>query len=263
MYRPALAILLFFSACTLPAEREAKEAAAKKDTATVIHTTDVNAAGVDTGSIPIPVVPKIKKPAGIYQAVLPLNDKIEQTIVFNPDLTYRLEEKYIDRKDSIVITEGNWTPSDGFIWLYKDQVVRGRYKWEGNTLQYYSPQLKKAISMTRLQDANQNVAWRNKGRQGITMLGIGNEPFWSVEHTKADTISFLLSEWDHPLKIKVKSFFSTHDSLGYVAQNDSAQIRVTVFPHFCNDGMSDYTYQNKIKVVYNQQVYNGCAIIYR
>lgn len=263
MYKFIVAFLVFFSACTLPAERAAKEAEKKVDTA-MIHSSDARAAALDTmNSVSLPPVARVKKPSGIYQAVLPLNEKIEQTIAFNNDLTYKLEEKYLNKKDSIVVTEGNWTPSDGFIWLYKDQVVRGRYKWEGNTLQYFSPQLKKTFSMKRLEEASQNVAWRSKGREGVVVFGVGNEPFWSVEYNRADTISFLLSEWDHPVKIKVNSFFSTDDSTGYTAQNDSVQLRVTIFPHFCSDGMSDFTYRNKLKVVYNHQVYHGCGIIYK
>jgi uncharacterized membrane protein len=262
MYRLLFALSII-SACTLPAEREAKEAMNKPDT-TKIETNDINTAALDTSaSISLPVAQKVKKPGGIYQAILPLDEKIEQTIVFNNDFTYKLQEKYISKKDSTIITEGNWSPSDGFIWLYKDQIVRGRYKWEGTTLQYFSPQLKKSFSMQSMQDAIQNAAWRNKGKEGITVFGLGNEPFWSIEASKADTISFLLSEWEHPLKMKINSFFSTNDSVGYIAQNDSVQIRVTVFPHFCNDGMSDFTYRNKIRVQYNHYVYNGCGIVYR
>jgi len=118
--------------------------------------------------------------------------------------------------------------------------------------------------MNHLQDAMQNAAWRNKDKQqGVVVFGTGNEPFWSVEYNNKDTISFLLSEWSHPLKMKVDSSFNTNDSTGYIAHNDSAQLHVTIFPHFCSDGMSDLTYRNKIRVQYNKQVYQGCGIKYR
>lgn len=261
MYR--VLFLLLVSACTLPAEREAKEAAKKADTTTIIQSNEVSSAALDTSdTIALPPVQKVKKPTGIYQVLLSVNEKIEQTVLFNDNFTYKLQERYIG-KDSVVIIEGNWTPSDGFVWLYKDQLVRGRYKWEGNRLQYYSPRLKKSFSMNHMQEALQNAAWRNKGKQGIVLFGVGNEPFWSVEYSKADTLSFLLAEWKDPVKFRVDSFFSAHDSLGYLAQKDSSRIRVTVFPQFCNDGMSDFTYRNRIKVTYNQHVYNGCGIIYR
>lgn len=268
-YKFIFLLLIFFSACTLPAEREAKKLSEKKDTATtnVIqnNTVDANTASQDTStSIKLPAVKKIKNPGGIYRTVLPYNNKVEQTIAFNSDFTYQLQEKYSrENMDSIVVTEGTWTPSDGFIWLYKDQVVRGRYKWKGDTLQYYSPQLKKSFSMHSLQDMVQNAAWRNKGKEGIVAFGVGNEPFWSVEYNNKDTISFQLSEWEHPLKLKADSSFSSNDSTGYIARKDSTQLRVTIFPHFCSDGMSDLTYRNKVKVYYNHQVYNGCGILYK
>lgn len=260
---PFLLILLF--SCTLPAEKKAREEAAKNSDSTIsMQTSDVNAA--EQTSLPtetLPPVQKIKRPDGIYQAVLNVDEKVEQTIAFNSNLTYHLQEKYLDRKDSIVITEGNWTPSDGYIWLYKEQVARGRYKWNGNTLQYYSPVSKKSFDMRHLLDAFENVAWKNKGKQGLLMFGIGTEPFWRVEFTKKDTLSFLLSEWDAPIKLRVNSSFYTKDSIGYAAQNDSVQLRVTIFPLFCSDGMSDFTYRNKIIIHYDQQVYNGCGMLYK
>jgi uncharacterized membrane protein len=264
MYRPFFLLLIFFSACQLPAEKEAKRNSLKQDT-TVFETSDVNAAAVDTfNTVQLPRVQKIKSPDGIYRTLLLSNNKVEQTIAFNSDFPYQLQEKYInDKKDSTVVTEGTWTPSDGFIWLYKDQIVRARYKWKGDTLQYYSPLLKRNFSMNHLQDALQNVAWRSKSKEGVLAFGIGNEPFWTIEYNNKDSLSFLLSEWDHPLKMKMASAFTTSDSVGYIAQNDSTQLRVTIFPHFCSDGMSGFTYRNKIRVQYNQQVYNGCGIVYK
>ena len=254
---------MLLAACTLPAEREAKEAAKKADTAAIIKNNEVSSAALDTtDTIALPQPQRVKRPAGVYQAILTLDDKIEQIVLFNSDFTYKLQEKYLEKADSIVITQGTWTPSDGFVWLYKDQVVRGRYKWEGSILQYYSPQLKKSFSMSRMQEAFQNAAWRNKGKEGVVLFGVGNEPFWSFEYNKSDTLVFSLADWDRPVRFKVDSFFSNNDSLGYLAQKDSSQIRVTVFPHFCSDGMSDFTYRNQVTVTYNHQVYSGCGIIY-
>lgn len=257
-------LLIFYTACTLPEKKKENQLSKKPDT-TIIETNNYAAATKDTvTSIALPAVRKIKSPTGIYQTILPSENKVEQTIEFNSDLTYQLQEKYFtEKKDSVVITEGTWTPSDGFIWLYKDQVVRGRYKWKGDTLQYFSPVVKKGFSMNRLQDAERNAAWRNKGKQGIVVFGLGNEPFWNVELTNKDSLSFLLSEWEHPLRMKIDSSFNDNDSIAYTAHRDSVQIRVTIFPHFCSDGMSDFIYRNKVKVQYNQQVYTGCGIVYK
>lgn len=254
--------LVFYCACTLPDEKRANQFS-KSDT-TTIETSDANAATLDTfNSTPLPVAKKIKYPNGIYRTVLPLNDKTEQIVAFNKDFTYQLEEKYIgDKKDSIVTIEGNWTPSDGFIWLYKDQVVRGRYKWKGDTLQYYSPLLKKNFAMKPLQDALQTTAWKSKANQGVNFFGIGNEPFWNIELNNRDSLSFLLPEWRQPLRLKIDSSFNDSDANSYIAHNDSVRLLVTIFPHFCSDGMSDFVYRNKVRVQYNQQTYTGCGIAF-
>ena len=264
MHRYFIALVLFFVACTLPEKKKANQLSKKTDT-TVIESIDANAAALDTANaISLPAVKKIRYPNGIYRTYLPPDNQIEQTIAFNSDFTYQLQEKYSgDKKDSIVISQGIWTPSDGFIWLYKDQLARGRYKWKGDELQYYSPLAKKNFSMQRLTDILQNLAWRNKAKMGILVFGIGNEPFWNIELDGKDSVSFLLPEWDHPLRMKIDSSFNNSDSTGYLAKTDSVQMRVTIFPHFCSDGMSDFTYRNKIRVQYNHQVYNGCGMVYK
>jgi len=264
MHKLFFLLLISYTACTLPEKKKENQLSKKPDT-TIIVTNNYMATATDTlTSIPLPPVRKIKSPAGIYQTILPLENKMEQTIEFNSDRTYQLQEKYFtEKRDSVVITEGTWTPSDGFIWLYKDQVVRGRYKWKGDTLQYFSPVVKKSFSMNQLPDAERNAAWRNKEKQGIVVFGLGNEPFWNVELDNKDSLSFLLSEWDHPLRMKIDSSFNDNDSMSYTAHRDSVQIRVTIFPHFCSDGMSDFIYRNIVKVQYNQHVYNGCGIVYK
>ena len=203
------------------------------------------------------------KPSGIYQAVLPLSEKIKQTVAFYNDYTYQLQEEYSNnKKDSIVLITGNWSPSDGFIWLYKDQVVRARYNWKEDTLQYYNPLSRKSISMHSMPDAMENKTWQNRKTQGTVFFGIGNEPFWSIENTR-DSLYFQMSEWPAPMQMKLSNTITSSDSIAFTAQNDSSQLRVTVFPLFCNDGMSDFIYRNRIRVQYNNQVYNGCGVLFR
>jgi uncharacterized membrane protein len=263
-----IAILLlvsFYASCTLPDERKAKELSQKQDT-TVVETDNANATSdtVDTAAVALHIAPKVKLPNGIYQTVVPLNKKVEQTIAFNSDLTYQLQEKYsTGEKDTVVISEGTWTPSDGFIWLYKDQIAAGRYKWKGDVLQYYSPLLKKSISMHTLNDALQNATWKSKSRKGILFLGIGNEPFWNVEVDNNDSLFFSLAGSNNSLRMKIDTSFNQEDAIRYTAHSDSTQLLVTIFPHFCSDGMSDFTYRNKVSVQFNKEVYNGCGVLFR
>lgn len=220
----------------------------------------------DTVAIPKTRSKPIRDPSGIYQGLLPYDDssKVEQTIRFYNNHTYRLQEQFRpNKKDSIIITEGTWTPSDGFIWLYKEQLAYGRYKWKGDTLLYFNPKYNKTYAMNKLTDVLDNKVWKNKKAEGILLFGIGNEPFWSIEVNNRDTISFLLSEWKNPVKMKLEQTRTAEDSTIYTAQTDSATIKLIVLPYFCNDGMSDNVYQNKVLVQYNKQMYSGCGVLYK
>jgi uncharacterized membrane protein len=260
-------LILFFSACTLPEEKNAELLAKDdlQDSSSMRSDASYNAEKTDnTPSLKLPVKPAIKKPQGIYRATLPFNGKMEQTVAFYNDLTYQLQEKYINgKKDSIVVTQGNWSPSDGYIWLYKDQVVRGRYTWKGDILQYFSPLTKKNFAMEQVPDVMSNDIWKKRKDQGLALSAVGNEPFWNVQITKQDSISLMMPEWNKPLTLKISDAKSTADSTTYFAKNDSTQLRLTVLPYFCSDGMSDFLYSNKVRVQYNNQVLNGCGVAFR
>lgn len=255
--------LIFFSACTLPAEQEQK---LTKGDSIAIESNDTHAALVEQEDETPVIIKKevIKNPKGIYQTRLAYKGGVQHTIAFHDDQTYLLQEKYLTAlKDSIVITKGNWAPSDGFIWLYKDQLVNGRYQWNGDTLQYFSPLSKQRFSMQSLIQAENIGVWREKADLGISVLGIGNEPFWSMEVMRQDSISFTLPDWKKPLVLKISSATSNADSVAYYAKNDSTNLRVTILPFFCSDGMSDYVYSNKMRVWYNNQIYEGCGVVYK
>lgn len=223
-------------------------------------------AAQDTVALMKPKTEKIKNPVGIYHVILPYNEssRIEQTVKFYTNNTYRLQETFSEnKKDSTVVTEGTWAPSNGYIWLYKEQVVGGRYKWKGDTLQYFNPRYNKNYKMHKLSDVLGNNVWKNKKNEGSILFGVGNEPFWSIEFNNKDTLSFLLSEWKSPLKMKIAEATTGKDTTIYLAQNDSIRLKVIVLPFFCSDGMSNYVYQNKIQVQYNNQTYSGCGILYK
>ena len=209
---------------------------------------------------------QLKSPVGIYRVVFPLEDslRIEQTVKFYNNKTYQLQERYPGtKKDSMVVIQGTFLPSNGYIWLYQEQVARGRYKWKGDTLQYYDPLYKKSYSMVKLQDVLEREIWQQKKAQGLILYGVGNEPFWSLELNSNDTISFRLADREQPIKLKRNETQNARDTTIYLAGNDSAQMKLMILPYFCSDGMSDFTYQNKILVKYNNQTYSGCGVVYK
>ena len=205
----------------------------------------------------LPVAPPLKSPSGVYRFLLPYEDgKILHTIEFYPG-TYKLQEEYPGKKDSIVITEGTWAPSTGYIWIYKDQIARGRYTWNGDALQYYSPRVKKNFAMEKLTPVTVNEVWQTKRSQGELLHGVGTEPFWSIDVTHNDTLVLSMPELPAPVRLKITGITAAKDSTLFTAANDS--LRLVVYPLFCSDGMSDFLYTRRLKMVYKGQTYKGCG----
>ena len=207
----------------------------------------------------------IRPPEGIYQGVLPCTDckGIEHTVYFDTDLTYKLQETKMGKKGEAPFTvSGTWKPSEGVIWLYKEGVVQARYTWQTDTLVYMNAKTGKRYPLRKLTGAMDNDTWRAKGKEGVEFFGVGNEPFWNVEIDEQKGLAFHLAEWGGPMQFKAVPPVVTADSTVYNTANDSATLRVVVYNTFCSDGMSDYIYNNSIKVVYKGQTYRGCGIRY-
>lgn len=263
MNRSLTFILLFLAGCTLPEEKALKAEIKAEQETMIMESSDSNAALV-LPPLPVKEPVKPKLPEGIYQAILPLDGRMEQTISFNSNYTFDLQERYLDgeRKDSTVKVSGTWSPSNGYIWLYKDQIVRGRYKWKEESLQYFNPETKKSYPMNPLENINRNAGWMNKAKEGALVYAIGNEPSWSIEIAR-DSIYFFTPELVSELPIRIQSQKQSGDSTIYFGTNDSTSIRLVVLPYFCSDTMSDYVYTNRVLVQFNQQRFSGCGTVFR
>lgn len=106
-----------------------------------------------------------------------------------------------------------------------------------------------------------NQAWEKKKTNGIAWLGIGTEPFWSVER-KIDSIIFQLSDWEKPVALKAIRTMNSKDSVVYVSELPSQKLRTVIIPDECSDGMSDRKYDYSVTVIYNGSIYKGCAVIF-
>jgi uncharacterized membrane protein/uncharacterized lipoprotein NlpE involved in copper resistance len=204
-------------------------------------------------------------PEGFYQVMLPCTNckGIEHTVLFNPDLTFRLEEHVLGSDKTRTKTTGIWKPANGDIWLYKDKSVVARYTWKGDTLNYIDLESDVRIPLRQLPNAADNTAWKNKKDSGIEFYGVGNEPFWNITIDEQRMIVLMLADIAKRIPFKpVKPFLSV-DSTVYQTRNDSATLRVVIYNTFCSDGMSDNIYNNKVKVLYKDKEYNGCGIVYK
>jgi len=203
---------------------------------------------------------KIKSPEGIYQTTLPCTDckGLQHTIAFYKDKTFRLEEEKWGGKNSLSKTTGNWNTTNNVISLYKDQLVIGQYKWKRDTLAYV--QNANEYSLHKLTSASENEVWKNKKKEGLEFFGVGNEPFWNIEIDEQKFIAFHLSDWEKAVRFKFSKPLVSADSISYNTSNDAATVQLTIYDQFCSDGMSDFIYSNKVKLVYNGTVYQGCGI---
>ena len=199
----------------------------------------------------------IRAPQGLYRVALPGGR--EQTLAFYKGQRYRLEES--GGRSEPMHAAGKWAPAGGDLWLYSGDAVVGKYRWQADTLVYLLGG--KLYPLQELQWALDNNVWRNKGKQGVEFFGVGNEPFWNIEIDEQKVIAFHLAEWPQPLRFSPVRPVVVGDSILYQTANDTATLRVVIYQRFCSDGMSDYTYDQQVRVVYNATVYNGCGLLFK
>lgn len=202
-------------------------------------------------------------PNGIYQAMLPCADckSLLHTIAFYPNNTFRLEEENWGKIPATVKTSGNWTMTGNTISLYKDQLAVSQYRLKNDSI--FFKQGSKEYFLNKLAAASENEAWRNKKGEGIEFFGVGNEPFWNIEIDEQDKIAFQLADWGRAIAFPPATPVSAGDSVLYKTSNDSGLLHVIVYNQFCNDGMSDFIYNNKVKVIYKAKEYTGCGMLYK
>ncbi len=106
-----------------------------------------------------------------------------------------------------------------------------------------------------------NPSWKQKQIEGIDFIGIGNEPFWSLEIDNEKMIQFKLADWKKPVIVPVQTPIITKDSTLYNLRYENNPLRIVIYSQFCSDGMSDFLYQYKVAVNYKGSLYKGCGIM--
>ncbi|HEX2535572.1 MAG TPA: hypothetical protein VHK69_17640 [Chitinophagaceae bacterium] len=195
--------------------------------------------------------------SGIFRGRL---GSAELTLALNENRTFRLQEGPANRPGPLTITAGRWQPTAGTTYLYRGQVLAGQFTTTGDTLLFRRGS--DSVRLHRVPAAGENNAWRQKEKQGLEFFGIGNEPFWSIEVDEQQFIRFQLADWPVPLRFPAPSAMGK-DTLHYRSASDSGTVEVTVYPEFCSDGMSDFVYHQRVRVVCLGKSYNGCGLLFR
>ena len=198
-------------------------------------------------------------PLGAYQGMYPCKgcEGIQQTILFTPDKKYRLEELTWGKSSIPKKTEGIWERKSGMIWMYQPGRKPMKFFLRKDSL--FTDSLQYALVKREL--ATINPSWKQKQSEGIDFIGVGNEPFWSLEIDNEKMILFKLADWKKPVIFPAEKPTVIKDSTLYNLSSEGSPLRITIFPQFCSDGMSDVLYQYKVVVSFKGNMYKGCGIM--
>lgn len=252
-------ILAGITSCNLFSDKsESSDTVTLKSTDTITVTKDSIITPPITYSIP----------AGFFQGMLPCNgcEGIQQTIFFETDNTYKLEELNWGSKQPARKQNGRWEKKGDTILLYTRNTVASRFQFKSDSL-YTVFRDGKTIGTTEMQQfilvrkpsGTANDAWRQKGEQGIDFYAIGNEPFWNIEIDNERMILFKVADWQKPIIVPIEIPKTFRDSIVYIIP-DSNKLRITILNEFCGDGMSDFLYEQKVHVRYKGQLFKGCGM---
>lgn len=207
-------------------------------------------------------------PLGAYQGMFPCKDceGIQQTILFNTDKTFKEEQMIWSKNESPKKSEGLWQRKNNKIELTQnnkqviDLIKKGdtllTIKIDGIAVNNSSKYI-----LIKRNLARNNPAWDKKRLEGVDFAGIGNEPFWNLEIDYQKSILFKLADWKNPVIAGIEKPVINRDSTIYKLKTDTIKWSITIFPRFCNDGMTDYLYQYKVNIKYSGILYKGCGVM--
>lgn len=207
------------------------------------------------------------KSAGIYSGYIPCPDcpGISTFLLLNPDMTYRMEETYAGKNDSVVRLNGNWKYDNGKIIVYEGENARVSYMAHSDRLQQLgaedkpiSGNLGDKFMLSKNTIAN-NPAWEEKKNAGLDFIGVGNEPFWNIEIYKNGSITMNSPNFKAPVKMPYTDPVVNNDKRQYHVEADGNKLDISLVRQFCSDGMSDFIYEYKVQVTFNGKKYSGCG----
>lgn len=207
-------------------------------------------------------------PEGAYQGMFPCKDceGIQNTIIFSPNKTYSREEMPWGSPARPYQAKGKWERKDNKIVLYANGKPELKFRYRKDTLVNVESNGNRLSDsskyiLTKRSLASENKSWAQKKNQGIDFVGVGNEPFWSLEIDNEKMVVFKLAEWKKPVIVPIEKPYVKNDSTYYSLMSDNTAWSVTILPQYCSDGMSDFLYQQKVIVRYKGTAYRGCGVV--
>jgi len=257
-FLPLLVLILGMSSCDLLTDKPAPVATVVTDTMVIVKDSIINAGHFDS------------IPTGFYQGMLPCKncEGLQRTILFTADERFKMEELELGKSTLAKRTEGTWEKDKGRFLLYLNDKVYSQYRLNKDSLiniennSFRIPDsMSRQYALFKKNTAPENPAWKQKKIQGIDIIGIGSEPFWSVEIDNEKMILFKLATADKPVIVPIEKPSVTKDSLVYSIVTEAGNpLKISVSPRFCNDGIGDHLYEYRMNVWYKGQLYKGCAV---
>jgi uncharacterized membrane protein len=207
---------------------------------------------------------------GFYQGLLPCTncEGIRHTLLLKDSAKFILEEFTIGESTFPTRREGRWTHSGDSIQLLANQKLLATYLADKDTLRLKyldgRPMADSAAQkhwLARIPDAAKNKAWIGKKNQGVEFYGIGTEPFWSIEIDEGKNASFKTADLSKAIVLAYSSPSSNKDSTTYNLKTaDNVSMQVVVYNQFCNDGMSDNLYEQRVHIRFKGTEFKGCGV---
>ena len=205
---------------------------------------------------------------GIYRGTFPCEDciGIQQTILFKKDKTYRQEQVEMGKTRWPKTSNGIWHVDNNHVHLTQNDDSEILFRFDNDTLFAQKINNVSIIDSSKYRLfkrllASENKASEIKRKEGVDFMGMGNEPFWQLNIINGKTVSFKMPDWKTAVVAPMESIVENSDSLVYHLVTNKAKWSVTILPQFCDDGMSDFLYEYKVNVVYNDAVYKGCGVM--
>ncbi|MDP4216712.1 MAG: copper resistance protein NlpE N-terminal domain-containing protein [Bacteroidota bacterium] len=250
--------LFCLSSCDFFNDKPAPAAKVVTDTMVIVKDSIINAGHFD--SIPV----------GFYQGMLPCRncEAIQRTILFSSDEHFTMEELELGKSIPAKRTEGTWEHDKGKFLLYLNNKVLAQYRLTKDSLinlenngSRIPDSMSRQYVLFKKNTAPENPAWRQKATEGVDILGIGSDPFWSVEIDNQKFILFKLATAAKPVIVPIEKPSVAKDSMVYsITTEGGSPLKISVSPGFCNDGIGDHLYEYRMKVWYRGQLYKGCAV---
>jgi uncharacterized membrane protein len=232
------------------------------------NTANTETASKDSVTVQGPVVdPAALKQAGIYGGFVPCADceGIITYLSLKPDMTYSLEETYYKKDEKVFRTASTWKMENGKVVLYDNDKVKLSFLPDGNKLWQLDHEGNRISGnlgdkyVLNKQEMADKSRLKEKADAGVDFIGHGNEPFWGLEIDKGNKIVFMSPNLKDTISVPYAEPVSTNNVREYHIQSEKTKLDITLSPQLCSDGMSDFLYEYKVTVKYNNKDYSGCG----